>query len=77
LKEEQPIGFLFRCNFTRIGLLLLLVKEYEYNTSFIHSFFPDISIATLLSPLLLIGAPIYSIDTVSELMRQSATGNYE
>jgi len=29
------------------------------------------------SPLLLRGAPVYSIDTVSELAHQSTTGNYE
>jgi len=42
--------------------------------SFIHSgYFYSASS----SPLLLKGAPDYSIDTVSELTRQSATGNCE
>jgi len=40
-----------------------------------HSFILDISIASL--PLLLRGTPDYCIGTVSELTRQSTTGNYE
>jgi len=43
--------------------------------SFIHTINLDISIAPLQSPLLFRGALDYSIDTVSELTRQSATGN--
>jgi len=42
-------------------------------SSFIHLFIQDISIA----PLLLKSTPDYSIDTVSELTCQCATGNYE
>jgi len=42
----------------------------------ILSFIPDISIASP-SPPLLRGTPDYSVDTVLELTRQSATGNRE
>ena len=44
---------------------------------FIHLFVPDISIAPNSSPQLHRGASDYSIYTVSELTRRSATGNYE
>src|SRR6218665_1899785 len=45
----------------------------------IHSFLPDISVAPLQVHYysLLRGAPDYSIDTVAELTRRSATGNCE
>ena len=48
----------------------VFIVKNVFRFMFIHSFASSIL-------LLLRGAPDYSIDTVSELTRQSATGNYE
>ena len=49
--------------------------RHNYRHTFIHTFWLFYSISS--SPLLLRGPPDYSIDTVSESTRQSATGNCE
>jgi len=58
---------------------LLKSSNQSASQSFSQSFSQSIGYfySTSSGPLILRGIPEYSIDTVSELTRQSATGNYE
>ena len=71
---QQPIiAFLKAQN----GPILTFVLEREEEELLMHSFIHSgYFYSASSSPLLLRGTPDNSIDTVSELTRQSATGNY-
>ena len=63
---------------SKAGIVRVLFPSLEFHFV-LHSFILDISISPLhsSSSLLLRGAPDYSIDTVSEATRWSASGNYK
>jgi len=60
-------------HFMKVTAEIFIFQSYPY-----HSFFPDINFYSASSnPLLLRGTPDYSIDAVSELTCESATGKCE
>ena len=56
---------------------VIFATKHSHNRLIIHSFIPDISITTFQIHYYSEANPGYSIDTVSELTRRCATGNYE